>query len=60
MGRGLGILPSQEPRQGAEPLLFAATDPAATDGGYYGPDARFGLVGTTTEARGPAGCGTPT
>ncbi|GAA2889899.1 SDR family oxidoreductase [Pseudonocardia halophobica] len=53
MGRGVGVLPSQEPRQGAEPLLFAAADPAATDGGYYGPDGRFGLVGTTTEARVP-------
>ncbi|MEU7817252.1 SDR family oxidoreductase [Pseudonocardia sp. NPDC049154] len=53
MGRGAGILPSQEPRQGAEPLLFAAADPAATDGGYYGPDGRFGLVGTTTEVRVP-------
>jgi NAD(P)-dependent dehydrogenase (short-subunit alcohol dehydrogenase family) len=53
MGRGAGILPLQEPQRGAEPLLFAAADPAATAGGYYGPDGRFGLVGNTAEARIP-------
>ncbi|MER7794182.1 SDR family oxidoreductase [Streptomyces sp. NPDC097640] len=37
------IVPSQGPEQGAEPLLFAATSPAATAGGYYGP--RWGMVG---------------
>ncbi|MFE3413119.1 hypothetical protein ACFXMT_33805 [Streptomyces mirabilis] len=31
------------PSQGAEPLLFAATSPTATAGGYYGP--RWGMVG---------------
>jgi NAD(P)-dependent dehydrogenase (short-subunit alcohol dehydrogenase family) len=53
LGRGAGLLPLQEPQQGAEPLLFAAADPAATDGGYYGPDGRFGMVGATTEVRVP-------
>ena len=43
----LPILPSQDVVTGAEPLLFAATDPAARQGTYYGP-ARFGgLVGPT-------------
>ncbi|MGW3984154.1 SDR family oxidoreductase [Streptomyces mirabilis] len=37
------IVPSQGPEQGAEPLLFAATSPTATAGGYYGP--RWGMVG---------------
>src|SRR5690606_16150961 len=31
-----GIL-SQEVRQGTEPLLYAAADPRAVQGGYYGP-----------------------
>lgn len=40
------LLPSQDVQQGAEPLLFAAADPAAVQGGYYGP-SRWGLVGPT-------------
>jgi NAD(P)-dependent dehydrogenase (short-subunit alcohol dehydrogenase family) len=40
------LLPSQGVEQGAEPLLFAAADPDAEQGGYYGPK-RFGLVGPT-------------
>ncbi len=40
------IIPSQGVEQGAEPLLFAATDPSAEQGAYYGP-SRFGLVGPT-------------
>ncbi len=32
--------------QGAEPLLFAATDPAVEQGAYYGP-RHVGLVGPT-------------
>ena len=32
-------------RQGAEPLLFAAADPAAEQGAYYGPSQWGGLVG---------------
>lgn len=39
------FLPSQQPEQGAEPLLFAASDPQARNGEYYGPQGRFGLVG---------------
>src|SRR5882757_1770658 len=44
------LLPSQAVEQGVEPLLFAATDPAAVNGGYYGPSGRFGLVGPTAPA----------
>lgn len=40
------ILPSQSVDQGAEPLLFAAADPGAAQGAYYGP-SRLGLVGPT-------------
>ncbi|MGW6404939.1 SDR family oxidoreductase [Streptomyces sp. NPDC055134] len=39
------IVASQGPQQGAEPLLFAATSPTASAGGYYGP--RWGMVGPT-------------
>lgn len=39
------IVPSQGPEQGAEPLLYAATSPDATNGGYYGP--RWGMLGPT-------------
>jgi NAD(P)-dependent dehydrogenase (short-subunit alcohol dehydrogenase family) len=38
-------LPSQDVQQGAEPLLYAATDPSAEQGAYYGP--RLSLVGPT-------------
>ncbi|MFI2644397.1 SDR family oxidoreductase [Streptomyces sp. NPDC018610] len=38
-------VPSQGPEQGAEPLLYAATSPDATAGGYYGP--RWAVVGPT-------------
>ncbi|UGT41942.1 SDR family oxidoreductase [Nocardia yamanashiensis] len=47
---GVNFLPSQEVEQGAEPLLFATADPAAGNGGYYGPTGRFGLVGPTGPA----------
>jgi hypothetical protein len=43
-----GILPAQGVEQGTEPLLYAATSPDAEAAGYYGPNALFGLVGTTT------------
>lgn len=43
----LNILPSQEPEQGAEPMLYAATSPDAINKGYYGPSGKFGLVGPT-------------
>ena len=47
-------LPAQLPPQGAEPLLFAAADPAAENGGYYGPAGRFELTGPTGPARVPS------
>ena len=47
-------LPAQLPPQGAEPLLFAAADPAAENGGYYGPGGRFELTGPTASARVPS------
>lgn len=46
-GRASHLLPSQQPEQGTEPLLFAVADPGAEQGGYYGPSGRFGLVGPT-------------
>ncbi|MDA5284504.1 SDR family oxidoreductase [Streptomyces sp. NPDC054904] len=45
------FLPKQEVGPGTEPLLYAATSPEATAGGYYGPGGAFGLVGPVTEAR---------
>ncbi len=54
------IVPSQEVQTGAEPLLFAAADPAADNGAYYGPGGTLGLVGPTKRcaiprsARGPS------
>ncbi|MFD7316599.1 SDR family oxidoreductase [Streptomyces sp. NPDC059883] len=47
----LTFLPSQDVQQGTEPLLYAAADPGAVAGGYYGPSRRFELVGPTTTAR---------
>lgn len=47
----LDFLPKQEAEQGAEPILFAAADPGAKQGGYYGP-SRW-LVGPTKQARPP-------
>ena len=40
-------------RAGTEPLLYAATDAGAVNGGYYGPSRWFGLVGPTTTVRPP-------
>jgi NAD(P)-dependent dehydrogenase (short-subunit alcohol dehydrogenase family) len=37
----------QEVDQGAEPLIFAAADPSAVQGGYYGPAGLLGLTGPT-------------
>nr|AFD03097.1 putative short chain dehydrogenase [uncultured bacterium 8] len=45
------LLPKQQAEEGTEPLLYAATSPEATAGGYYGPGGRFGLVGPTATAR---------
>ncbi|MEV4140986.1 SDR family oxidoreductase [Dactylosporangium sp. NPDC049742] len=44
------LTPIQEVQQGAEPLLYAATSPAAVAGGYYGP-RWAGLVGPTIKAK---------
>jgi NAD(P)-dependent dehydrogenase (short-subunit alcohol dehydrogenase family) len=44
------LIPSQTADQGAEPLLFAAADPAAEPGAYYGPGRWAGIVGPTTRA----------
>ncbi|TCC16682.1 SDR family oxidoreductase [Kribbella speibonae] len=49
----LAPLPSQGVEPGTEPLLFAAADPAAEHGKYYGPSGRFGLVGPTALAKQP-------
>jgi hypothetical protein len=51
-GDNFTLLPSQGVQQGAEPLLFAATDPAAEQGAYYGP-SRLGLVGPTKKVELP-------
>jgi NAD(P)-dependent dehydrogenase (short-subunit alcohol dehydrogenase family) len=47
------LLPSQEVGPGTEPLLYAAADRGAVNGGYYGPSRWFGLVGPATEVRAP-------
>jgi NAD(P)-dependent dehydrogenase (short-subunit alcohol dehydrogenase family) len=47
------FLPSQEVGPGTEPLLYAAADPGAVNGGYYGPSRWFGLVGPATAVRAP-------
>jgi NAD(P)-dependent dehydrogenase (short-subunit alcohol dehydrogenase family) len=47
----LPFVPSQQPAEGAEPMLFAAADPSAVEDGYYGPTGRFGLVGPTGPVR---------
>ncbi len=47
------LLPVQQVDTGAEPMLVAATDPAAENGSYWGPSGRFGLVGETGRARLP-------
>ncbi len=39
--------------QGALPTLYAATDPAARDGAYYGPDSMGGTRGYPTEEKPP-------
>jgi NAD(P)-dependent dehydrogenase (short-subunit alcohol dehydrogenase family) len=48
-----GFLPSQEVGPGTEPLLYAATNSGAVNGGYYGPSRWFGLVGPTTAVTPP-------
>ena len=53
MFNSLHFLPSQGVGPGTEPLLYAATSPAAVSGGYYGPRGSMGLVGPTTFVRPP-------
>jgi NAD(P)-dependent dehydrogenase (short-subunit alcohol dehydrogenase family) len=48
-----GFLPSQDVGPGTEPLLYAATNSGAVNGGYYGPSRWFGLVGPTTAVTPP-------
>ncbi len=43
----------QPASQGALPTLYAATDPAARDGAYYGPDKLGGTRGYPTEEKPP-------
>lgn len=45
------MVPSQQPEQGAEPILLAAADPAVRSGDYYGPTRWFELVGPPGPAR---------
>ena len=47
------LVPSQLPPVGAEPLLFAATNPGAEQGGYYGPSRLGGMVGPPAPAKPP-------
>ncbi|MFC7379209.1 oxidoreductase [Brevundimonas sp. GCM10030266] len=44
----------QPPSQGALPTLYAATDPGARPGGYYGPDGLAETRGHPSSARCPA------
>ncbi|HEV7655940.1 MAG TPA: SDR family oxidoreductase [Mycobacteriales bacterium] len=48
------LVPSQGVETGTEPLLYAAVDPGAVNGGYYGPTGWFNLVGPTGPAKIPA------
>jgi NAD(P)-dependent dehydrogenase (short-subunit alcohol dehydrogenase family) len=50
---GLPGIPSQGVEIGTEPLLYAATDPGAGNGTYWGPGGRFHLVGPTAAATPP-------
>jgi NAD(P)-dependent dehydrogenase (short-subunit alcohol dehydrogenase family) len=47
------LLPSQDVVTGTEPLLFAATEPGARQGAYYGPRGFGGLVGATKKVELP-------
>jgi NAD(P)-dependent dehydrogenase (short-subunit alcohol dehydrogenase family) len=52
---GTRIMPANPVPQAVEPVLHAATSPAAENGGYYGPRRLFGLLGPTGPARLPRG-----
>ncbi len=47
------IFPTQGVEAGSNPILFAATDPRAANGAYYGPGGFLGLVGPTVRIRLP-------
>jgi NAD(P)-dependent dehydrogenase (short-subunit alcohol dehydrogenase family) len=47
-------VPTQEAETGAEPLLFAAADPAAGNGEFFRPGGRWHLVGPSERAKLPA------
>jgi NAD(P)-dependent dehydrogenase (short-subunit alcohol dehydrogenase family) len=47
-------IPRQEAETGAEPLLFAAVDPAARSGEFFRPGGRMHLVGAAEKATLPA------
>jgi len=47
------LIPSMDVTQGAEPLIFAAADPAAAQGAYYGPAGFAGLAGPMKRVRLP-------
>jgi NAD(P)-dependent dehydrogenase (short-subunit alcohol dehydrogenase family) len=49
----INVIPTQSVEPGTEPLLYAATSPDAVNGGYYGPNGPFGLVGSTTFVKPP-------
>lgn len=46
-----GKIASQSAAEGALPILYAATDPAARPGGYYGPTQAFEMKGPPGPAR---------
>ena len=48
LGSDSFLIPSQDVEHGTDPLLFAASSPVVSQGGYYGPGEKFGLVGRTT------------
>lgn len=50
---GFGPFRLQEVGIGTEPLLYAAADPGAIQGGYYGPSGLFEVRGPTRSARIP-------
>ncbi len=51
IARPFNDLITQSVAQGALPQLFAATDPAATSGSYYGPDGFAEMRGHPTRAK---------
>jgi NAD(P)-dependent dehydrogenase (short-subunit alcohol dehydrogenase family) len=50
-GTNLPLVPTQQPEQGTEPMLYAATSPDARNGAYYGPQGFMELTGPTGAAK---------